>query len=146
MTEQEPLRHKLGMSAGFAQQYSRDRVVGSSFTQILDGDVITAGVVVNWIDGEDGTVTLVIEQRAVAVRGQCTTTCTRQHYANTFRGNSSGHLPPPVVRDGQHVDGQHDPGRQHRQTHAQQHTDQRKDHRTSPPITETRKTTGKEQT
>jgi hypothetical protein len=63
MTEEEPLRHKLGMGAGFAQKYSRNRVVGSSFTQILDGDVITAGVVVNWIDGEDGTVTLVIEQR-----------------------------------------------------------------------------------
>src|SRR5262245_28523343 len=62
MTEEEPLRHKVGLSAALARRYSRDSVVGSSFQQILDGDVITAGVVVNWIDGKDGTVTLVVEQ------------------------------------------------------------------------------------
>src|SRR5262245_35766456 len=62
MTEEEPLRHKVGLSAALARRYSRDTIVGSSFQQILDGAVITAGVVVNWIDGKDGTVTLVVEQ------------------------------------------------------------------------------------
>ena len=63
MTDEEPLRYKMGMSSGFARRYSRDEVIGSPFRQILGGDVITAGIVVNWIDGDDGTVTLVIEQR-----------------------------------------------------------------------------------
>jgi hypothetical protein len=63
MTDEEPLRYKMGMSTGFARRYSRDDVVGSPFRQILGEEVITAGVVVNWIDGDDGRVTLVIEQR-----------------------------------------------------------------------------------
>jgi hypothetical protein len=62
MTVGEPLRYKMGMPPDFAQKYSRDTVVGSAFRQILGSDVITAGVVVNWIDGADGYVTLVIEQ------------------------------------------------------------------------------------
>ena len=63
MTDKESPRYKVGMSADVARRYSRDQVVGSVFRQILAEDVITAGVVVNWIDGEDGFVTLVIEQR-----------------------------------------------------------------------------------
>jgi hypothetical protein len=62
MTDNETMRYKMGMSADFARRYSRDQVVGSPFRQILGEDVITAGVVVNWIDGDDGFVTLVIEQ------------------------------------------------------------------------------------
>jgi hypothetical protein len=63
MTDEEPLGYKMGLSTDFARRYSRDDVVGSPFRQILGEEVITAGVVVNWIDGDDGRVTLVIEQR-----------------------------------------------------------------------------------
>ncbi|HEU0240844.1 MAG TPA: hypothetical protein VFR11_16410 [Micromonosporaceae bacterium] len=63
MTDKESVRHKVGLSARLAQRYSRDQVIGASYKQVLAGDVIADGVVVNWVDGDDGSVTLVIEQR-----------------------------------------------------------------------------------
>jgi hypothetical protein len=53
----------MSMKPGFAQKYPRDKVVGSPIRQSLNGDVMTTGVVVDWIDEADGGVTLVIEQR-----------------------------------------------------------------------------------
>ncbi|HKE67132.1 MAG TPA: hypothetical protein VKB59_21125 [Micromonosporaceae bacterium] len=63
MTDDESVRYKVGLSAQLAQRYSRDRLIGASFKQVLADDVIADGVVVNWVDGDDGTVTLVIEAR-----------------------------------------------------------------------------------
>ncbi|MBM0228215.1 MULTISPECIES: hypothetical protein [Micromonospora] len=62
MTE-EPLRYEMSMKPGFGQKYTREQAIGSPIKQSLNGDVMTTGIIVDWIDEADGSVTLVIEQR-----------------------------------------------------------------------------------
>jgi hypothetical protein len=63
MIEGGPLRYEMSMKPGFAQEYTREQVVGSPIRQELNDDVMVTGVIVDWIDEADGGVTLVIEQR-----------------------------------------------------------------------------------
>ena len=59
-----PFRFPIRMKPGFGTDYTREQTVGRPIRQTLgegDGSVIVEGIVVDWIDEPDGSVTLMVE-------------------------------------------------------------------------------------
>ncbi|MEV6345994.1 hypothetical protein [Actinoplanes sp. NPDC051851] len=56
----EPVRFEMRMKPGFGAEYTREQVVGSRVRHPVGP---AAGVIVDWLDEDDGGVTLIVEQR-----------------------------------------------------------------------------------
>jgi hypothetical protein len=59
-----PEQFEISMKPEFAQKYNRDEIVGTPIRKCVDDQVAFTGIVVDWVDGPDGSVTLIVEQRA----------------------------------------------------------------------------------
>ena len=59
-----PEQFELSMKPEFAQEHRRDEIIGTPIRKSVDDQVAFTGVVVDWVDEPDGSVTLVVEQRA----------------------------------------------------------------------------------
>lgn len=55
------MRFTLPMKPSFRQTADRDKTIGSPIRWRLDNDVMMQGVVVEWKDEPDGSVTLIVE-------------------------------------------------------------------------------------
>lgn len=60
----EPVRFTLPMKASFRQTATKEQAVGAPIRWRTDEDVMLEGVVVEWTDEEDGSVTLTVEASA----------------------------------------------------------------------------------
>jgi hypothetical protein len=58
-----PEQFEISMKPEFAQEHSRDEIIGTPIRKRADNQVIFTGIVVDWVDEPDGGVTLVVEQR-----------------------------------------------------------------------------------
>lgn len=59
-----PTRFTVPMKPSFREKTSRDQAVGSPIRWRSDDDVMMQGVVVDWVDEPDGSVTLTVEASA----------------------------------------------------------------------------------
>jgi hypothetical protein len=56
-----PVRFTLPMKPSFREKTDRERALGAPIRWSIDGDVMMQGVVVDWRDEPDGSITLTIE-------------------------------------------------------------------------------------
>ncbi|MFF7824166.1 hypothetical protein ACFZCM_02985 [Streptomyces rochei] len=56
-----PVRFTLPMEPSFREKTDREGALGKQIRWSLDGDVMMQGVVVDWQDEPDGSVTLTVE-------------------------------------------------------------------------------------
>lgn len=59
-----PVRFPLRMEPTFREKASREGALGKPMRWSLDGDVMMEGVIVDWQDKPDGSITLTIEGSA----------------------------------------------------------------------------------
>ena len=59
-----PEQFEISMKPEFAQQHSREELIGTPIRTRIDYRVAFTGIVVGWVDQSDGSVTLVVERRA----------------------------------------------------------------------------------
>lgn len=60
----EPTRFTVPMTANFRQVTTKEQAIGNPMRWRIEGDVMMQGVVVDWVDEDDGTITLTIEGAA----------------------------------------------------------------------------------
>ncbi len=59
-----PEQFEIPMRPEFAREHSRDEIVGAPIRTSVDNQVAFTGVVVDWLDEPDGSITLIVEQRS----------------------------------------------------------------------------------
>jgi hypothetical protein len=58
-----PEQFEISMKPEFAREHSRDEIIGTPIRKSVEDQVVFTGIVVDWVDELDGSVTLVVEQR-----------------------------------------------------------------------------------
>lgn len=64
MTEEQPVRFTVPMKPSFRQKTTKEQALGSPIRWRSEGDVLMQGVVVDWTDEPDGSITLTVEGAA----------------------------------------------------------------------------------
>lgn len=63
-SENQPARFTVSMKPSFRQTATREQAMGAPMRWSLGGDVMMQGVVVDWVDEPDGSVTITVEALA----------------------------------------------------------------------------------
>lgn len=61
MDSEKPVRFTVPMRASFKDKVTRDQAIGQPMRWRLEDSVMMQGIVVDWADEEDGSVTLTVE-------------------------------------------------------------------------------------
>jgi hypothetical protein len=64
MTEEQPVRFTVPMKASFREVTTREGTIGKPMRWRMDDSVMMQGIVVDWTDEADGSITLTIEGAA----------------------------------------------------------------------------------